>query len=60
MSSYLLPRSEVERRVGLKRSAIYDRIGKGTFPKPVHFIGNRTVRWREADVEKWKEDQLVG
>lgn len=29
----LLPRREVERRVGLGRSAIYERMANGNFPK---------------------------
>ncbi len=60
MSDHLLPRDQVELLVGLKRSAIYDRMGKGTFPKPVRFIGARTVRWRASDIEQWKRDYLLG
>ena len=59
MSEHLLPRNEVERRVGLRRSAIYDRMAKGTFPQPVRFRDTRAVRWRASDVEKWKAEQGV-
>jgi prophage regulatory protein len=54
-----LKRSEVEREVGLKRSAIYDRIAAGTFPRGQP-IGRGQVRWRETEIEKWKRDQLKG
>lgn len=54
-----LRRSEVEREVGLKTSALYSRIRAGTFP-PGRPIGRGQVRWREAEIEKWKRDQLEG
>lgn len=51
MSERLLPRSEVERLVGLRRSAIYDRMAAGTFPAPVQEPGTRNVRWLASEVE---------
>ena len=53
MSERLLPRSEVERLVGLRRSAIYDRMAAGTFPAPVQEPGTRNVRWLASEVEAW-------
>ncbi len=55
----LLTRAQVEAMVGLKRSAIYDRIARGDFPEPERFKGARYVRWRHSKIEKWLEDQLV-
>lgn len=52
----LIRRPEVERRVGLKRSALYDWMAKGKFPKPVHIGG--AVAWRESDVDKWIQAQV--
>jgi len=49
----LLRRPEVERQVGLKRSAIYQRMAEGTFPRPVR-IGRSAVAWRASEIEKWK------
>ena len=43
---------EVERLVGLKQSAIYDRISKSQFP-PSRSLGLRTIRWLESEVEAW-------
>ena len=59
MSEHLLPRKEVELRVGLKRSAIYDRISRGDFPEPVRFRGTRAVRWRASAIDAWLENQIL-
>lgn len=50
-SETLLPRREVERRVGLGRSAIYERMANGTFPKPVK-LGTSSC-WVESEVAEW-------
>lgn len=47
----LLPLAEVENRVGLRKTAIYDRIARGEFPRPV-MLGT-TARWVESEVEAW-------
>lgn len=52
----LIRRPEVERQVGLKRSAIYQRMAEGSFPKPVQ-LGPRAVAWRSIDIEKWKAER---
>lgn len=51
----LLPRAEVERMVGFKRSAIYARIAAGTFPKPLRDPETGAVRWLESEVAAWIE-----
>jgi prophage regulatory protein len=51
----LLRRRDVESIVGLSRSAIYDRMAEGTFPKPVS-LNARAVRWRESDVLRWMDE----
>jgi prophage regulatory protein len=48
----LLKRRQVEAKVGLERSSIYDRLARGEFPKPVN-LGPKSVRWIESDVDKW-------
>lgn len=55
MTDSLLPRSEVERRVGLRRSAIYDRMAAGTFPLPIQEPGTRYVRWLESEIDAYVE-----
>lgn len=59
LSIRLLRRTEVEEIVGLRRSAIYDRIAKGTFPQPVRFKAARAVRWRLSDIDTWLEENIV-
>ena len=47
-----LRRKEVENRTGLSRSAIYDHMSKGSFPKQ-YKIGLRAVAWLEDDIDNW-------
>ena len=54
-----LPRAEVERRVGLRRSAIYRRIRDKCFPLPVHDIDSTTVWWLESEIEEWQRERIV-
>ena len=46
---------EVITRVGLSKTAIYNRINAGVFPRPVT-LGERCVRWRVEDIERWAVD----
>jgi prophage regulatory protein len=46
------------RLVGLGKSAIYDWISRGLFPKPVH-LGQRCVRWPEAEVLAWITERIA-
>ena len=43
----LLRFPDLSDRVGLRHSAIYDAIRKGTFPKPVS-LGRKAVAWLES------------
>ena len=43
---------EVMARVGLKRSAIYQRMSQGRFPKSRSLGGKCTV-WVEAEIDAW-------
>ena len=49
----LLRRREVESRVGLKKSAIYQRIAKGVFPVPVPDEDGANVRWLESEIRAY-------
>ncbi len=49
-SDRLIPLPEVERMVGLKKTAIYDRINNGTFPRPTK-IGSAS-RWSEQAIQQ--------
>lgn len=50
----LLRRNEVERLIGLKRSALYKLIRAGEFPAPVR-ISERAVAWRQSEISAWIE-----
>lgn len=50
----LLRRCEVERLIGLKRSALYKLVQAGDFPKPVR-LSARAVAWRQSEVAAWIE-----
>lgn len=61
MNERLLRRAEVERRVGLKRSAIYERVAKGTFPRPVKDEeGGAAVWWLESEIQAWIDRKAAG
>lgn len=47
-----LRRSAVEALTGLSRSAIYDLMSKGQFPRPVK-LTTRAVAWPESEVAEW-------
>lgn len=53
----ILRRKQVEARVGLSRSTIYDAIRAGSFPAPVR-IGARAVGWIAGDVDRWLAAQV--
>lgn len=49
----ILRRKQVEARTGLKRTAIFDRVKAGTFPKPVNLGNVLTIGWIESEVDDW-------
>lgn len=48
----LLRLKEVMIRTGIKKSVLYERIKKGTFPPGVD-IGGGYRRWRASDIDDW-------
>ncbi len=42
----------VQRRTGLSRSAVYEAMKDGDFPKQIN-LGIRTVGWISAEVDEW-------
>lgn len=49
---------EVELRVGLKRSAIYQRMSEGRFPHS-RSLGARCTVWIEAEIDAWMLQQIA-
>jgi prophage regulatory protein len=54
----IIRRKQVETRVGLSRSTIYDRIKAGTFPASVS-LGGKAVGWVESEVNAWLNAQIA-
>jgi len=48
----LLRLPEVMHRVGLKRSAIYQRMSEGRFPKS-RSLGPKCAVWVESEIDEW-------
>lgn len=48
---------QVLAHIGIKRTALYDRIAKGHFPRP-RKIGNRSV-WLADEIRNWLNEQPV-
>ena len=58
-SDRLLRLPEVQRLTGLRRSAIYEQMQRGLFPRSVK-AGPRAATWSEAAVQAWISDRLDG
>lgn len=54
----ILRRRQVEARVGLRRSTIYQGVADGTFPRPIR-LGARSVGWVEHEVQRWLADRVA-
>ena len=58
MTENFLRRPEVERRTGLSRSTLYDKMDTGEFPKPIRLSG-RSVAWLESEIADWMAQQIA-
>jgi prophage regulatory protein len=60
----ILRRRDLEARLKLSRSTIYDKINPdsprydGTFPKPIRLGAGAAVGWIESEVENWLRNQI--
>jgi len=55
MNERFLRLPEVMETVGLRRTAIYDKITRGGFPAPVK-IGNLS-RWLKSEITAWMDEK---
>lgn len=55
----LLRMPEVVRLTGLRRSAIYEQMRRGTFPRSVK-AGPRAATWSEVAIQSWIAERLQG
>jgi prophage regulatory protein len=58
MADRFLRLPEVESRVGMKKTAIYDRINEGQFPAQIK-LGRNVAVWQESAIDKWIADQIA-
>lgn len=49
----ILRQRDVTTLTGLGRSAIYDRMAAGTFPKAFRLGGAQAVGWKLSEVQEW-------
>ena len=56
MTERFLRLTEVMEKVGLRRSAIYDKISRREFPAPVK-IGSAS-RWLASEVAAWMDEMV--
>ncbi len=50
---------DVKQIVGYGRTAIYQKIKAGEFPKP-YALGARAVAWLSDDIDLWIESRIQG
>ena len=53
----ILRRKAVTEKTGLERSAIYDGMAKGTFPKQVR-LSSMAVGWIEEEIDLWIAERI--
>ncbi len=52
----LMTMRQLTEQINLSRSTIHRMVKRGNFPAPLR-VGQRAVRWREADVVAWQEEK---
>ncbi len=54
----MLDRKQIAERLGIKPESFRKRVEvRPDFPKPVLRLSRETVRWDEADIERWLRTQ---
>jgi prophage regulatory protein len=60
MLQTILRRSDLEKALKLKRSAIYERLDNDpSFPKPIRLGEGRAVGWIESEVIAWQKQRIA-
>ncbi|WP_085463765.1 helix-turn-helix transcriptional regulator [Mesorhizobium australicum] len=57
MTTNILRRKDVEARVGLSRSTIYELMAANRFPKPVP-LSRQRVGWLESEIADWQKARI--
>lgn len=56
MPEIMLRLPQVQQRVPLSRSEIYQRIKDGQFPKQIR-LSHKVALWKESDIDAWISEQ---
>lgn len=56
MPETMLRLPQVQQRVPLSRSEIYQRIKEGQFPKQIR-LSHKVALWKESDIDAWISEQ---
>ena len=59
MSESFLRLPEVQKRTGLSRSTIYERLKSNSFPNPVSLGGARAIGFVESEIEEWIQNRIA-
>lgn len=54
----LLRIAQVEARVGLRKSAIYEQVRRGTFPAPVK-LSRKCTCWPASSIDTWIRERIA-
>ena len=57
VATTIIRRKQVEKRVALSKSVLYERMAANQFPKPIN-LGGRAVGWIESEIEEWLSDRI--
>ncbi len=58
MGSYILRLPQVKHKIGLSRSAIYQLISLGEFPKQIK-LGERSSGWLDSEINQWITQRIA-
>ena len=56
MPETMLRLPQVQQRVPLSRSEIYQRIKEGQFPKQIR-LSHKVALWKQSDIDAWISEQ---
>lgn len=57
MSIEILRLPQLQRRVPLSRSRLYELVAAGEFPRPIS-LGPRAVGWIAAEIDEWLQHRV--
>ncbi|WP_047496680.1 AlpA family transcriptional regulator [Terriglobus sp. TAA 43] len=59
METRILRLPEVLKRTGLGKTAVYEAMSRGDFPKSIALLGGRSKGWVEGEIEAFLQSQIA-